>query len=111
MQDFIVALSCARAVFALAESAGYHFSLLDIGGGFYGGHVIQDGLKFEDAAAALGPVIDEYFPENIEVISEPGKFFVDSSVTCFTRIIGRRVIEYDNREPSYMCKFKRWACP
>jgi len=36
----------ARAVFEMAESAGFHFNLLDIGGGFLGTDSVK--ISFEE---------------------------------------------------------------
>ncbi|EIW83645.1 ornithine decarboxylase [Coniophora puteana RWD-64-598 SS2] len=79
------AIRRARDVFAMAEEAGYHFTLLDVGGGF------EDAL-FERAAVVLTEAIDEYFPcrDDISIIAEPGRFYVSRAFSLAANIIARR---------------------
>ena len=91
----------ARKAFDIGASLGYHFTLLDIGGGFPGNN--PEGLQFKDIAAVLGPCIDRLFPPHIRVISEPGRYFVSSAYTLATNIMARRVVPKDNGDTSFMC--------
>jgi ornithine decarboxylase len=103
----------ARKAFDIGAALGFNFKLLDIGGGFPGNR--PEGLQFKDIAKILGPCIDELFPPSVEVISEPGRYFVSSAFTLATNIIARRVTPRDsdtqsstsgNDHPSFMCKKK-----
>jgi ornithine decarboxylase len=80
----------ARKVFDQAESIGYQFSLLDVGGGFPSNH--KSLISFEEIASILGPAVDEMFPPNVRVISEPGRFFVASAFTLAVNITARRAV-------------------
>lgn len=80
------AIRNARAVFDMGKEAGYTFGLLDIGGGFVD-------ASFEDAASALVNAINQYFPDRqgIEVIGEPGTYYVANAFSLAANIIARRV--------------------
>jgi len=71
----------------MGRSFGYDFTLLDVGGGFE-----DDG--FENTAALLRTAILKHFSEllkeGLEVIAEPGRFFVSKAFTLATNIIARR---------------------
>lgn len=100
------AVGRARAAFEMGRTAGYRFTLLDVGGGF------EDG-EFERMAGVLRRAIDVHFPdrekEGVRVIAEPGRFFVSRAFTLAANIIARRVTEgggeADSGEtPSVMCE-------
>ena len=65
--------------------------LLDVGGGFPPAHA---GSAFEEIAKELGPSVDELFPPEIKVISEPGRYYVSSAFTLVVQVTSRR-ISYD----------------
>nr|GAT57702.1 ornithine decarboxylase [Mycena chlorophos] len=79
------AIRRAHAAFDMGTEAGYHFSLLDVGGGF------EDAL-FEQAASYLTDAIETYFPDRagLQIIAEPGRFYVSKAFSIATNIIARR---------------------
>ena len=79
------AISRARTAFEMGSKAGYTFKLLDVGGGF------EDSL-FEQAATVLKQAIDLHFPDrhNLEIIAEPGRFYVSKAFRLAANIIARR---------------------
>ena len=82
------AINLARQAFDLAESKGLKFTLLDIGGGWPG---TDDGaLNFDTIAEAIGPQIDQLFPSDVEVISEPGRYFCTEAYTLAVSVISKR---------------------
>jgi len=84
---FADALDVARRAFDLAETLGLRFTVLDIGGGFPG----TDGLiKFPEIASLMRPKLDALFPPEVEVIAEPGRYFVAASHTLITSVVARR---------------------
>ena len=94
---FADAVTQARQAFDLAESLGLpKLTLLDIGGGFTSaglpGNESSSGLAFAAACQALNGALDQHFPEGcgVRVISEPGRFFAESSFTLATRVFGVR---------------------
>lgn len=94
---FLKAIQDSHAVFEQARDHGYELRTLDVGGGFCG-------ETFEDMAAVLSAALDEYFPpsHNINIIGEPGRFFVSSAFTIACNVIARRTVEGPDMDPSYM---------
>ena len=93
---FLKAVKDAHVVFKQAEAYGFHMQTLDVGGGF-------SSDTFEDMAAVLRDALDEYMPQSVNVIGEPGRYYVSSAFTLATHIIARRTIENTKtREKSYM---------
>jgi len=84
---YVDTVELSAEVFKIAESVGYHFKLLDIGGGFPGN---DDILVFENVAQAIGPLIDQLFPPEVEVISEPGTYIAARSVTVVSHLFSRK---------------------
>ncbi|XP_050504638.1 ornithine decarboxylase isoform X2 [Diabrotica virgifera virgifera] len=77
------AISAARDIFDFAETLGYNFSLLDIGGGYPGGK----GTSIHQIAEIVNLALDNYFPDpSIDVIAEPGRFYVSSAFTLVCNI-------------------------
>ena len=106
----------ARKAFDIGTALGFDFSILDIGGGFPGASPV--GLQFEEIASLIGPMIDDLFPQNVRVISEPGRFFVSAAYTLAVNICSRRVVARDvmdgdekgavssgNDHPTFMCTY------
>ncbi|KAF4120693.1 ornithine decarboxylase [Geosmithia morbida] len=85
---FIKAVRDAHVVFQQGRERGFHMRTLDVGGGFCGD-------SFEDMAAVLSGVLDEYFPagSNVDIIAEPGRYYVSSAFTIACNIIARRTVE------------------
>lgn len=109
---FPAAVASARTVFDMGKSAGFNFSLLDIGGGFPGQK--SAAVSFEEIVDVLAPALDRYFPESsgVRIISEPGRYFVASAFSLAVNVIAKRCVPRDmsvegrevtaDEEPSYM---------
>lgn len=81
---FTDAVTRAKKAFDMGREAGYEFSFLDIGGGFEDEH-------FEEAAIVIGKALQKHFSgSNIQIIAEPGRYFVAEAFTLATNIIARR---------------------
>jgi len=78
----------AREMFTEAEKYGLNMTLLDIGGGFPGDN--EGPITFSEIASAIAPVIDSLFPEEIQVIAEPGRFFCTSTTTVALQVYAKR---------------------
>ncbi|XP_056263016.1 ornithine decarboxylase-like [Pseudoliparis swirei] len=94
------AIADARRVFDLGNLLGLQMSLLDIGGGFSG---IEDCLvEFEEFSEVINAALDEFFPPDsgVQIIAEPGRYFVDSAFTLAANVIGKKVIADDLDEHS-----------
>jgi len=93
---FLKAVQDARKVFDYAEYHGFRLHTLDVGGGF-------SSETFEDMAAVLSEALDEYMPGHVNIIGEPGRYYVSSAFTLACHIIARRTIEDPTTgEKSYM---------
>lgn len=96
------ALTNAKYVFELAEQMGYNMTLLDIGGGFPG--TSNAAITFEETAKIINETLDVYFPEfdseghksKIEIIAEPGRYYVASAFTLVTNIIAKRIVPLED---------------
>ncbi|TVY27575.1 Ornithine decarboxylase [Lachnellula hyalina] len=82
---FMNAVRDARTVFDQAADHGFSLHTLDVGGGFCS-------ETFEDMAAVLSAALDNYMPSHINVIGEPGRYYVSSAFTIACHIIARRTI-------------------
>ena len=93
---FYQSIAASRAVYDLARELGHQISLLDIGGGFPGGssadHPAQTSLA--ELAASINRALEAFFPVGcpVEVIAEPGRYYVTSALTLLTKVIGKRMV-------------------
>ncbi|KAI0533546.1 ornithine decarboxylase [Xylaria digitata] len=93
---FLKAVQDADVVFKQGYAHGFEMKTLDVGGGF-------SGDTFETMAHVLREALDEYFPPHINIIAEPGRYYVSSAFTIACNIIARRTIENPiTGETSYM---------
>jgi ornithine decarboxylase len=66
--------------------------MLDLGGGWPGTN--EGGINFPEIAGCIRPVIDELFPADVEIIAEPGRYFVAESHTLAVNIFAKRTMEH-----------------
>jgi ornithine decarboxylase len=83
---FLKAVQDASLVFNQAQKHGFHLQTLDVGGGF-------SSDTFEAMAAVLRDALDAYMPPSVNIIGEPGRYYVSSAFTLAAHIIARRTIE------------------
>ena len=89
-ENYVQALNMSAAVWKEAKSRGLDLKILDIGGGFpvrYNRHV----PAFSLLARKINAEIDRLFPKSMEIIAEPGRFFVATAVTAIATVIGKTV--------------------
>jgi ornithine decarboxylase len=89
-ENFVQALNMAAAVMKEAELRGHEIKILDIGGGFpvpYDRHV----KPFSMLAKMINAEIVRLFPEDLQILAEPGRFFVATAAVLVARIIGKAV--------------------
>ena len=85
-ENWRVALEKARALFEAMAKAGLRPRLLDIGGGFPVRHV-----KPIPSIEVIGELVNEGlkgFPEDVQVIAEPGRFLVSDAGYFVCRVLG-----------------------
>jgi len=89
-ENFVQALNMAAAVMQEAKTRGHEIKILDIGGGFpvpYDRHV----KPFSLLARKINAEISRLFPEDIQILAEPGRFFVATAATLAAQIIGKAI--------------------
>lgn len=89
-QAFVDAIQNARAIMNYGNKLGFKMNLLDIGGGFPGNTGTED--YFGEIAKAVNAALEEHFPDdgNIQIIAEPGRYFVASAYSLATNVIASR---------------------
>jgi len=95
-QSFVAAIRTAHGVFKEGEQLGFNFNMLDLGGGWPGSN--DDRISFPVIAKAIRPVLDELFPpsSSINIIAEPGRYFVSESHTLAVNIYAKRTVDSSN---------------
>lgn len=93
-----LAIESARYVFDLGSTLGFNMTLLDLGGGWPGTSDAK--VPFLDITKVVNAALDVYFPEDefpgLEVIAEPGRYYVASAFTLATMVIAKREVELDD---------------
>lgn len=86
--NYTSALAITSDIFHDARKKGFDLNLIDIGGGF---PVPYDDRapRFEKLAGLLNAEFDRLFPDDIEIIAEPGRFMVATAATLISEIIGK----------------------
>jgi len=86
--NYIAALTITADIFNTSRKKGYPLKIVDIGGGFpvpYDAQVPQ----FAKLASVINSECTRLFPDDVELIAEPGRFMVATSATLVSEIIGK----------------------
>ena len=94
-QLFTQAVRDSKTVFEQAEKCGFSLRLLDVGGGF-------SDESFETMASTLSGALDATIPSSVQIIAEPGRYFVATAFTLVCSIIARRQIFRDDGQLHFM---------
>jgi ornithine decarboxylase len=97
--NYVQALAIAAGVMEEAEGRGYPMKLLDIGGGFparYDRRV----KPFRSLAKILNAELARLFPDDLEILAEPGRFLVANAATLVAEVIGKA--ERDGKRCYYL---------
>jgi len=86
--NYTAALAITADIFHDARKKGYHLKIVDIGGGFPVPYDAQV-PKFEKLAKLINAECKRLFPEDVEIIAEPGRFIVATAAMLITEIIGK----------------------
>ncbi|MFA6167996.1 MAG: type III PLP-dependent enzyme [Gemmatimonadaceae bacterium] len=96
--NYVEALNLTADIYAEVQARGYtKMNLVDIGGGFPAPYD-ETVRPFRELARIINSEINRLFPKNIEILAEPGRFFVATAGTAVSKIIGKSVRE---GKPSY----------
>lgn len=87
------AIQDARKIFAKASELDITMTILDIGGGFPGWDT--DTISFPAIAEVIRDELQKSFSDipNLEVIAEPGRYFVATSHTLVINVIGKKEVK------------------
>jgi len=86
--NYTAALDIASQILHDARHKGYNVKIVDIGGGFpvpYDARVPH----FEKLAAIITAECERLFPQDVELIAEPGRFMVATAAVLVSEIVGR----------------------
>ena len=86
--NFTAALAITSEIFNDARKKGFNLNLVDIGGGFpvpYDPQVPE----FKVLAGLLNSEFKRLFPDDIEILAEPGRFIVATAASLISEIIGK----------------------
>ena len=86
--NYTAALAITSEIFQAARKKGHPLKIVDIGGGFPVPYDAQV-PKFEELAKLINAESKRLFPEDIELIAEPGRFLVATAAVLITAIIGK----------------------
>ncbi|MBN1788394.1 MAG: type III PLP-dependent enzyme [Sedimentisphaerales bacterium] len=86
--NYTAALQITSEIFNEARKKGYELKIIDIGGGFPAAY---DSAvpRFEKLAKIINSEIKRLFPEDVEVIAEPGRFMIATAASLISEIIGK----------------------
>ncbi len=88
LDNYSQALAITSEIFNAARAKGHPLNIVDIGGGFpvpYSPYVPE----FTQLADLLNAEITRLFPQDIEVVAEPGRFISATSAYLVSEIIGK----------------------
>ncbi|KAL8648513.1 MAG: hypothetical protein Q9226_005962 [Calogaya cf. arnoldii] len=92
---FVKALQDSLTVFEQARNLGYSLDILDVGGGF-------SSDSFDVMSQTLREALDERFSDKIQIIAEPGRYFVATAFAVACNVIARRQVLSEDATPHYM---------
>lgn len=87
-ENYMQALQISASIFKESESRGHKIKIVDIGGGFPVRYNSK-AKSFKVLARKLNAEIDRLFPEDIEILAEPGRFMVANAATLVAKVIGK----------------------
>ena len=87
---YSTAIGDAKKLFEFGKNFGYEMNFLDIGGGFLGRD--SESVTFENIAIQIKSGLETHFADypDLNVIAEPGRYFVSLSHTLITRIMNKK---------------------
>lgn len=90
VENYLLALEVASAIFNEAKQAGLFLTVLDIGGGFPIKHFERDShFTFERMATQIRKKLKRLFDKDVKFIAEPGRYLAGPSGILITQVIGR----------------------
>lgn len=89
--SYCEAIKVSRIIFQAAEQIGFVFDHLDLGGGYPG----DSFTRIDEFAGKINEALDESFPVEefsaLKIVSEPGRYFVESAFTLVAMVHSRKI--------------------
>lgn len=91
LENYLRALEVSSSIFYEAKKQGIaKLKIMDIGGGFPIQHFENENIPdFESMATTIHQELHRLFYDDVRFIAEPGRFFVGTSGTLITQVIGK----------------------
>ncbi|MBI3567393.1 MAG: type III PLP-dependent enzyme [Gemmatimonadetes bacterium] len=88
-ENYVQALNLTAHIYEEAKQRGYtKMNLVDIGGGFPAPYDVSV-RPFRELARIINSEIKRLFPKHIEILAEPGRFFVATAGYAVSKVIGK----------------------
>jgi len=88
IENYMTAFNAAAELLKAARAKVYNVRLVNIGGGFPADYEGAD-VSFPNFAKKLSKEIDRLFPQEIEIVAEPGRYLVAEAAKLVVKIIGK----------------------
>jgi len=87
-QAYVDTINSANSLFGYAKENGYDLKFLDLGGGWPGDKASLP--LFTQFAEVITPLLDQLFPDDVQIIAEPGRYFCMATTTLAVQIHSKR---------------------
>uniref|UniRef100_A0A7V3RIQ6 Type III PLP-dependent enzyme n=1 Tax=candidate division WOR-3 bacterium TaxID=2052148 RepID=A0A7V3RIQ6_UNCW3 len=91
IENYLDALEIASIIFKDAQLKQIPLEILDIGGGFPIKHFDYEKDLFAQTASAINKELNRLFPDNIQIIAEPGRVLCGPAGILVMRVIGKSI--------------------
>lgn len=91
IENYLDALEIASIIFKDAHLKQIPLEILDIGGGFPIKHFDHEKDLFAITAASINKELNRLFPDNIQIIAEPGRVLCGPAGILVMKIIGKSI--------------------
>ncbi len=91
IENYLDALEIASIIFKDAQLKQIPLEILDIGGGFPIKHFDYEKDLFAMTASSINKELQRLFPENIQIIAEPGRVLCGPAGILVMKIIGKSI--------------------
>ncbi|MBE7463160.1 MAG: type III PLP-dependent enzyme [Planctomycetes bacterium] len=90
-ENYQRALEVSAGIMRECKERGLPFKTLDIGGGFPIRHFKHDTCSLESFANQMRRELNRLFPQEVEIIAEPGRALCGPAGMLITRVVGRSI--------------------
>ncbi|MEO0206757.1 MAG: type III PLP-dependent enzyme [candidate division WOR-3 bacterium] len=91
IENYLDALELASIIFKDAHLKQIPLEILDIGGGFPIKHFDDDKDLFAVTASSINKELNRLFPENVQIIAEPGRVLCGPAGILVMKVIGKSI--------------------